>query len=236
LLPTSTQESQTCRIALRPPIVVGAGRIVGMIVVVVIVGSGGGGGGDVYLTVAIRATVICTVRGRPKTMIVAPELPLAVANALLGFIGTSSRELGIVGTIATPTIVAVLLPLSATSTTVVSNTTLLVIAVIVVGTVTLIVIASASLNVPVGIIVVVTVRVTNTAISFHVARFSALVACSTKECGLLALAILDRPLSFRQSCIEVFNWMMEHVLHRCLSDSKPMIIINHLNELIIGHR
>ena len=121
-------------------------------------------------------------------MIIAPELPLAIANALLGFIGTRTLELGIVGTIAAPTIVALLLPLSATSTTVVSNTTLLIIAVIVVGTITLIVVASASLNNPVGIIIVVTVRVMNTAISLHVARFSALVACSTEKCGLLVLA------------------------------------------------
>ena len=187
LLPTSAQESQTCRIALRPSIVVGAGRIVGMIVVVVVVVVVDG---DVYLTVAIRATVICTVRGRPTTMIIAPELPLAIANALLGFIGTRSFELGIVGTIAAPTIVAVLMPLSATSTTVVSNTTLLVIAVIVVGTVTLIVVASPSLIVPIGIIVVVTVCVTNTAISFHVARFSALWHVPPKNADCLRLPSL----------------------------------------------
>ena len=137
---------------------------------------------DIGLTVAICTTVTRTVCRRPMTMMVAPELPLAIANALLEFIGTRSLELGIVGMIATATIVILLLSLSTASTTIVSTTTLLVIVVIVVGTITLIVFFFASLIVSVGIIIVVMIRIMNTAISLHVAQFSALVACSTRKC------------------------------------------------------
>ena len=114
-------------------------------------------------------------------MMIAPELSLAVTNTLMGFIGTRSLELGVVGTIAA-TIVILLLSLSTASTTIVSTITLLVIIVIVVGTSTLIVVASASLVVPVAGIVVVAIRVMNATILLHVARFSAFVARSTEKC------------------------------------------------------